>query len=141
MGINDTVYNKYVIHRFNYASAGAGLTFQRNFYKLLYLTASMDTRFMYSNGISVNNGYTMYKEEVNIGSYSSRNTLNNTPTFKWELNPSIGIRFQATHFSMGIELGSHMASMFMPSSKSGLNSLFDFNLGYNFNRICFNYRF
>ena len=122
---------------------GFGVQMQRPFFKRIVFTGAIDTRFHYGWGRFEN-----YLVKVNLDNQKSEHfypeLLSRAKAFKWDLYPSMGVKFEFKRINFGIELISRMMNFdaLMPENSNVSSfAFFDFEIAQPSSRISINYRF
>lgn len=142
--IGDTIMTNNNSYNYTTLFVGFGLQIQRHFYKRVFLTAAVDTRFHYGGGTYDNYYVKIFYDADNLEKNDYTKTkLAAISAFQWDLQPSIGAKFEFSRVNFGIELTALLSQFYSLHSKTSAysSSLFDFDLGNNLTRAFIGFRF
>jgi hypothetical protein len=150
--VKDTMKTTQTIQKSTGFYGGFGIEQQRQFYKKIFLYASLDARVGYSksafyknikssavdtvNGVYSTNPYSNYSIPEKISDWKANR-------FSFDILPSIGSKLIFQKLVLGIETGLNISNSYLSQSGTGLKkySIYDLNISYMQFRAYINYRF
>lgn len=143
--IGDTLYDKTIRQKQQAYLIGSGLEVHRNFYKQLFLYATVDARM----GYSVGNFKEQVLKRVNTGSSPSlieSLEIRNLPNYRsrgfvLDFMGSIGAKLDFKHIKIGLETGPIIHTSYTSFETNVNYSIFDLDMEFFAHRVYLTYKF
>lgn len=150
--VKDTMKTTQTTQKSNGFYGGFGIEQQRQFYKRVFLYASIDARLGYSksvfyktiksssvdtlNGVYSTNPYSSYSIPEKLSDWKASR-------YSFDILPSIGSKLIFQKLTLGVETGLNISNSYLSQSGSMLKkySIYDLNISYMQFRAYINYRF